>query len=386
MSEATTVFPSGTEQQAPSSNQDTQLAQIHAPESTDNEALLHTAVTGLQEALVTEMSGLVGRLITTTVTEADTAVKRARAEGQKALDEVRAELEAQTREKEALAQAIQESKGEAARLRLELEAERDRANAARQECETLQSARARADAACQEADTIRRELVATYEAQIRTLQADIDAQASERAKLLGVLQAVQQTVAASAQGRGASHAQRSQSDASGDDEPVRGGRNQINRTAAGSAAPVSENEAAARSDVPTPGSANRADEVQGAARGLTLVPSNQQAPVDAPPELLQHVKQLLDEIEAMYWADVESAERPADVVERLTVNLRYAWDLFTRRTDSDGGTGAAVFGQQLSALIDAKAATSFGRHLSIAAHGIVARTQSDTAQHRAAAS
>jgi hypothetical protein len=102
--------------------------------------------------------------------------------------------------------------------------------------------------------------------------------------------------------------------------------------------------------------------------------------------VLEHVKQMLDEIEAMYWADVESADRPAEVVERLTINLRYAWDLFTRRMASDGGSGAAAFEQQLSMLLDAKSTTSFGRHLSIAAHQIVARPQAGAAQDRAAAS
>jgi ElaB/YqjD/DUF883 family membrane-anchored ribosome-binding protein len=156
MSDTTSVSPAGNETPADQRPQPDQSDSAAAVQGTaDGEALLHTAVTGLQEVLVAEMSGLVGRLITSTVTEADSAVKRARAEAQKTLEELRIELEDRTRElegrtreldgrtlelegrtrelgeltreKDVLAQTVADAKAEIAKLRLDIEAERGRA-------------------------------------------------------------------------------------------------------------------------------------------------------------------------------------------------------------------------------------------------------------------
>jgi hypothetical protein len=367
MSDALTVTAAGMEQHASPGGE--AAPQDHLPhpsvshESADTDAF-HAAVSGLQEALVSEMSGIVGRMITSTLTETDTVVKRARAEAQRAVDEAADKLAARTRENETLTQSLQDAQNEMAKLRLDLEVERKRANAAWEECETLRKAHSRAE----EAEANRQAVVAAYEAQLRALRAELDAQAAERTKLIAVLQTVQQTVSAS-----------------GPDRTVTGShRVPANITTTDQTDRTPEHDKAAPHTGTQPRAADTAGDTA-ETRSLKLVPSEQQTPIDAPPQVLEHVKQLLDEIETMYWADVESADRPADVVERLTVNLRYAWDLFTRRMPTDGGASATVFEQQLSALLDAKAATSFGRHLSIAAHQIVARSETLAANDRAAA-
>jgi hypothetical protein len=84
-------------------------------------------------------------------------------------------------------------------------------------------------------------------------------------------------------------------------------------------------------------------------------------------ELIEYVKQLFDQIEAIYRSDLGSATDTSDVVDRLTANLRYAHDVFARRVSSADGGDLALFEQQLAILLDARSETSFGRHLAIAA-------------------
>ena len=69
----------------------------------------------------------------------------------------------------------------------------------------------------------------------------------------------------------------------------------------------------------------------------------------------------------MYWTDLNSGRAPSEVVDRLTGILRYARDLVVGRWGSGACDAAAVFEQQIAGLLDSKAETSFGRHLSISA-------------------
>jgi hypothetical protein len=84
------------------------------------------------------------------------------------------------------------------------------------------------------------------------------------------------------------------------------------------------------------------------------------------PEVAEHAQRLLEQAEAMYWTDLNSGRPPIEVVDRLTAILRYSRDLIVERWGSDECDAAAVFQQQVGALLDAKVETSFGRHLSIA--------------------
>jgi hypothetical protein len=84
------------------------------------------------------------------------------------------------------------------------------------------------------------------------------------------------------------------------------------------------------------------------------------------PEVVEHAKRLLEQAEAMYRTDLDSGRPPIEVVDRLAAILRYSRDLVIDRWRSDVCDAAAVFEREISALLDAKAETSFGRHLSIA--------------------
>ena len=57
-----------------------------------------------------------------------------------------------------------------------------------------------------------------------------------------------------------------------------------------------------------------------------------------------------------------------ELVDRITGNLRYAATVFARRVGFASGRGNDIFDQQLTAMLDAKGGSVFGRHLAIAAH------------------
>jgi hypothetical protein len=84
-----------------------------------------------------------------------------------------------------------------------------------------------------------------------------------------------------------------------------------------------------------------------------------------PPE---YAWQLLDNIEAVYAADVASGVVPDDLVDRLASNLTYGAEVFARRLEYASVPRTTVFEQQLTSLINTKGETSFGRHLAVAAH------------------
>jgi hypothetical protein len=85
------------------------------------------------------------------------------------------------------------------------------------------------------------------------------------------------------------------------------------------------------------------------------------------PELADHVKRLLEQAKEMYLADMKSGTTPADVVDRLTSILRYSRDLVLHRTGGNATSAAEAFNEEVNRLLDAEGASSFGRHLSIAA-------------------
>ncbi|MCA1558871.1 MAG: hypothetical protein LC753_01110 [Acidobacteria bacterium] len=92
--------------------------------------------------------------------------------------------------------------------------------------------------------------------------------------------------------------------------------------------------------------------------------------VEPHPEAVEYVKRLLDEAEAMYLADLKSGRSPVEVVDRLTGILRYARDLVVRCSGFGECDAGRLFEQQITMLLDSKAETSFGRHLSISAYAL----------------
>ena len=85
-----------------------------------------------------------------------------------------------------------------------------------------------------------------------------------------------------------------------------------------------------------------------------------------PPE---YARQLLDNIEAVYAADVASGLMPDDLVARLAENLTYGAEVFARRLGSAAVPGTSVFDEQLMIVLQTRGDVSFGRHLAVAAYG-----------------
>jgi hypothetical protein len=76
---------------------------------------------------------------------------------------------------------------------------------------------------------------------------------------------------------------------------------------------------------------------------------------------------VLEQVEAMYDADSSSGRSPMEVVDTLTGSLRYARDVVIARWSGECDA-AALFDRQVATLLDSKAGTPFGRHLSISAY------------------
>jgi len=308
-----------------------------------------TPITDLHAAFQTELLGVVDRLMAAASATTDAAVASAHADDQRALDAVLADLADKTRQNDTLTESFLQVEIQIEELRSQLQAECDRRNAAEVKYEEEQSARARAETAHAEAEDTRQQVVAAYESRLRALQEDLDGvrgelsglrgklgkEASERARLVAALKTVQEACASAESGeRGvaAPASDPAEFDTASDDHDEA-------ETAA--AAPASN-------------------------RSLKLV-APAQPTVEVSPELREYIKELFDGIDAMYWRD-HKAHESADLVERLRANLRYAREAIVRRTDSDGGAGAALFERELTARLDSHGATSLGRHLGIAAY------------------
>lgn len=79
-----------------------------------------------------------------------------------------------------------------------------------------------------------------------------------------------------------------------------------------------------------------------------------------------HLAQLLAQIEEIYRSDLKSSEGTSEVVTRLAANLAYARDAYARRLDSADGEDVTQFDRQVAALRDTRSGTPFGRHLALA--------------------
>jgi len=110
------------------------------------------------------------------------------------------------------------------------------------------------------------------------------------------------------------------------------------------------------------------------ARPLKLV-SSEATPHNA--RWSEYATQLLDQVEASHQYDLESLERPSDVVAHLTECLRMARDLFLTRF-KDEPAAAGEFDSQMARLLDARGATTFARHLGIAWYAISQPERTDT--------
>jgi hypothetical protein len=94
----------------------------------------------------------------------------------------------------------------------------------------------------------------------------------------------------------------------------------------------------------------------------------------------EYVRELLNEIEAVYDADQASGMPFNELVDRLIGNLRYGAAVFARRIGFASSRDRNIFHQQLTAILDAKGGTVFGRHLAIAAYDYEQQNENTHAQ------
>jgi len=320
------------------------------------------AIAGLRGPLEAELSGIIDRLMTRAVAEADGALARARATGQIALEASLAALEEQIRRNDAVTESLLQSEIQVEELRVKLRVECERTTAAREAHDTEQSARARAEAAYDEAQTVREQIVSAYESRLHAAHAELvaiqaefaglkeqlEAETAERARLVAAFRTVQQACAV-AEPKADTHVARVQREPSA--------------TTPGECTPEHD----VTETIQTDDDGTRAPTTSAADRRLKLVASSQVASVAAPPHLLEYFKELFEQIDEMYRVD-QRAHSSVDVVDRLSANLRYARDVFVQRASSEGLIGATLFEQELSAKLDEVSATSLGRHLAVAAY------------------
>jgi hypothetical protein len=275
------------------------------------------------------VSDLVERCVAAAAAERDAAVQR-----------IRVETDAEIRRLQDLFDRSQDLVG---RLQAESQTERDKLNTALETIDEEQAARTQVEAALQEAQATSKQVAATLNAQLHSarveleaertqsaeLKRQVDAATSERAKLLDALQTVRRA--------------------------------------------VTFEESGERTPQPTsrPGAVGLGAKTPAATTPATPAPKAAETPqpeTQAQRDLVAYIDQLLGDLEAIYWGDLGSHRNPSDVVERLTANLRYAHSAVVRHGGSSMTGASALFERQLMALMDAKAETSFARHLGISAY------------------
>ena len=338
----------------------------------DVEHVSQFSTAGARPALETELSDIMGRLVTGAVAEANAAVARARAASQIALEAARVALEEQTRRNDGLSASLSQSESQVEELRLKLQIERDNTKAATDAYETSQKARAEA---ANEAEAIREQVVAAYESRLHAVQAELDAvraaliglkqqyeiETADRARVIAVLKTVQQTCALV-------ECQETRHEgwmpAEDRHEIISHTDDQLSAAPHDDCAPENheiESAVQMRNDeTPSPA-------LSAAGRSLKLVAPSEVAPIAAPPHLVDYLQGLFEQINAMYLVDLH-AHAMVDVLDRLCVNVRHARDVFVQRASVEGAIGADLFDQALSAKLNELGATSLGRHLSIAAY------------------
>jgi len=271
----------------------------------------------------------------------ETYVVRAAAERDAAIQRTRIEADAEIRRLQDLVDLSQDL---VKHLQAEFQTERDQLKTALDAIDKEQAARRLAEAALQEVQATSKQLAATFNAQLHAARVELEAERTqsvqlkqqleaarfERAKLVDALQTVRRAVTF-------------EEWSAPTPPPTLGpdavglGANQV------PTAPTPATPAAKPAATPEPDAGTQKD-------------------------LVACIDQLLADIEATYWGDLGSKRSPSEVVERLTANLRYAHAAVVRYAASDVTAASALFERQMMTLMDAKAATSFARHLGIAAY------------------
>ena len=223
-----------------------------------------------------------------------------------------------------------------------LETERDMARTAATQLALVRAAKESAEASHVEAQNKIQQMSADFADRVRALEEELELERTERRRALAVLDSIR-----SAMGGGIAPPR--QAFAAPTDVQT--------AEAAAPASPRVERVAASES-----------------ARPLKLV-SSEPAPHNA--RWSEYATQLLNQVEASHQYDLESLERPCDVVAHLTECLRMARELFLTRFKEEPAA-AGEFDAQMALLLDARGATTFARHLGIAWYAISQPERTDT--------
>lgn len=90
--------------------------------------------------------------------------------------------------------------------------------------------------------------------------------------------------------------------------------------------------------------------------------------IAAPVEAVEDVERVLAQIEVLYLEDVASGRSGLELADRLTASIRHARSVIASRWSAGDFDPQALFDHLIGLLLSREAATSFGRHLSIAAY------------------
>jgi hypothetical protein len=252
------------------------------------------------------------------------------------------------------------------RLKGELQAERDQLKATREAISKERALRALAETACREAEKERAKMGAQLTADSEAAQAELEAwrvlvgqlrrqiemEKSERERLLAVLKTVQRALSST--------------------EAIDSAKTSATGSLV-SALELDSRESSGHPDrvtMPVTPAPAKIQAVPNAVANETRAtgPANVQPPPETfwNPTLVAATERLFDEIERKYQRDVQANLNPADLLDRLLINLQIGHAELRRSCGADGEANG-LFERHMTMLLDSKAATSFGRHLSIAA-------------------
>jgi chromosome segregation ATPase len=314
------------------------------------------------EAQEAGVAGLIDTLVGSATAEADAAAQQTRAQAQVEMAEVQVAMSG--------LQAVVDG------LQADLQVERDRLKSTKKQLDIEVGERVRAESERDEAHRVCQQVVSAAQSQANGLRAESDAQKAELAlarqqldaahaecsKLMATFQSVQRVLSLGQSGEMALEAEQT-------------GRDRV---------PPGESR-------PQEMRGENSSDTAPALAGLVSSPvaDAQVAVIEGHPEAVEDVKQMLEQVEAMYCADLNSGRSPIEVVDALTGHLRYARDVTVARSSLGECDAEALFEQQIAVLLDLKAETTFGRHLSISAYALrrpvaSAQGESGTAQQTVA--
>jgi hypothetical protein len=300
------------------------------------ETTCETLMTGTPDGPAEAVSALIEKIVAAAAADAESLAQQV---------ETRAKAE------------ISEAQAVVVRLQADVRAADEQLTLAREQLDLERAARVRAESATRDAQVAHEKARAALEGQVRSHEAGLQASREE-------VSALQQRLAA-AQAEGANTSATLESL----QRAVHGAMSTLTvvQPAAAASGRPEPNANAARSDAVRPPVPDATTSKAGASSsgkakraGIADVLLNE-VPTS------RYATALLKSVEATYEQDLKSALPPADVVKRLTDNLRYASQIYAERLRSDPAGDASALNRQLAELVRARSATPFGCDLAIAA-------------------